>query len=83
VVVTDPLANSDPGAVKEIYRVRSQGKKAAGLPKAGDIAFLPFGSRHAGPGCRPSSITRCSKASSREKSMSRSCFDDTTRALEG
>jgi hypothetical protein len=30
VVVTDKLAKSDPGAVKEIDRVLSQGKKAAG-----------------------------------------------------
>ena len=43
VVVTEDLARSDPDAVREIYRLLVQGKKAAGLPRYGEIDFLPFG----------------------------------------
>jgi len=43
VVVTESLARSRPDVVVEIYRLLVQTKKAAGLPKAGSIDFLPFG----------------------------------------
>jgi 4,5-dihydroxyphthalate decarboxylase len=43
VVVTEKLASSNPDTVREIYRLLAQGKKAAGLPRAGEIDFLPFG----------------------------------------
>jgi 4,5-dihydroxyphthalate decarboxylase len=49
VVVTEQLARSNPEAVREIYRLLAQGKKAAGLPRAGEIDFLPFGIE----ACRP------------------------------
>jgi 4,5-dihydroxyphthalate decarboxylase len=43
VVVTERLARSQPEIVREIYRVLLAAKTAAGLPKAGEIDFLPFG----------------------------------------
>jgi len=43
VVVTESLARSRPDVMVEIYRLLAQAKKAAGLPKAGSIDFLPFG----------------------------------------
>ena len=49
VVVTEKLAKSHPEIVKDIYRVLLQAKTAAGLPKPGQIDFLPFGAE----GCRP------------------------------
>jgi 4,5-dihydroxyphthalate decarboxylase len=49
VVVQQKLADADPAAVKEIYRLLVQAKKAARLPKAGEIDLLPFGFA----ACRP------------------------------
>jgi 4,5-dihydroxyphthalate decarboxylase len=82
VVVTDKLAKSNPGAVKEIYRVLLQGKKAAGLPKAGAIDFLPFGLA----ACRPALQTIINYALQQSliprKIDVEELFDDTARALE-
>ena len=43
VVVKESLSKSDPGAVREIYRLLGESKKAAKLPKAGEIDVNPFG----------------------------------------
>src|SRR5579872_4131637 len=43
VVVKESLARSDPGTVREIYRMLLESKKAAGLPKSGAIDLIPFG----------------------------------------
>ena len=43
VVVKSALSQSDPGAVREVFRMLHDSKKAAGLPKAGAIDTLPFG----------------------------------------
>jgi 4,5-dihydroxyphthalate decarboxylase len=43
VVVTESLARSNPQAVAELYRLLQEGKKAAGLPAAGQIDTAPFG----------------------------------------
>jgi len=43
VVVTDELARANPQAVAELYRMLEAGKKAAGLPAAGQIDTAPFG----------------------------------------
>lgn len=43
VVVTESLAQSNPKAVAELYRLLEAGKKAAGLPAAGQIDTIPFG----------------------------------------
>jgi 4,5-dihydroxyphthalate decarboxylase len=43
VVVKESLAKSDPGAVREVFRMLLESKKAAGLPKAGAIDMIPFG----------------------------------------
>jgi 4,5-dihydroxyphthalate decarboxylase len=50
VVVTEKLAQSDPAAVREIYRLLAAAKQAAGLPKPGEIDFLPFGLAACRPG---------------------------------
>jgi 4,5-dihydroxyphthalate decarboxylase len=49
VVAKEELARSNPEAISEVYRLLVQAKRAAGLPKAGEIDFLPFGFA----ACRP------------------------------
>ena len=43
VVVKDTLSRSNPDVVREIYRLLVESKKAAGLPKAGELDTTPFG----------------------------------------
>lgn len=43
VVVKESLSKSDPAAVREIYRLLLESKKAARLPKAGEADVNPFG----------------------------------------
>ncbi|HET7200974.1 MAG TPA: phosphate ABC transporter substrate-binding protein [Burkholderiales bacterium] len=43
VVVKESLSKSDPDAVREIYRLLEQSKKAARLPKPGEVDVHPFG----------------------------------------
>ena len=43
VCVTEALARSDPGAVREVYAALLRAKKAVGLPRAGEIDTIPFG----------------------------------------
>ncbi|HSD41438.1 MAG TPA: phosphate ABC transporter substrate-binding protein [Burkholderiales bacterium] len=43
VVVKDTLLKSDAEAVREVYRLLIESKRAAGLPKAGEVDLNPFG----------------------------------------
>jgi 4,5-dihydroxyphthalate decarboxylase len=43
VVVKDSLSKSQPDTVREIYRLLERSKKAAKLPKAGELDVNPFG----------------------------------------
>ncbi len=43
IVVKNSVSQTDPGAVREIFRLLQESKKAAGLPKPGAIDTLPFG----------------------------------------
>jgi 4,5-dihydroxyphthalate decarboxylase len=43
VVVKDALTKSHPAAVQEVYRLLHDSKKAAGLPRAGELDLNPFG----------------------------------------
>jgi len=43
VVVKESLSKSDPAAVREIYRLLLESKKAAKLPRAGEVDVNPFG----------------------------------------
>jgi 4,5-dihydroxyphthalate decarboxylase len=82
VVVTEKLATSHPETVKEIYRLLLQSKAAAGLPKRGEIDFLPFGAA----ACRPALQTIIDYAWQQSliprKVEFEELFDATTRALE-
>jgi len=82
VVVTEQLAKSDPQAVTEIYRLLRRAKGAAGLPKPGEIDFLPFGLN----ACR-GALQTIIKYALQQRLIPRKLeveelFDDTTRALE-
>ncbi|HEY6993573.1 MAG TPA: hypothetical protein VH397_07685 [Xanthobacteraceae bacterium] len=82
VVVKEELAQSRPEMVREIYRLLLAAKTAAGLPKAGEIDFLPFGVE----ACRPALQTIIDYASQQglipRKIDVEELFDDTTRTLE-
>jgi len=43
VVVTEELVGSNPQAIAEFYRMLEEGRKAAGLPAAGQVDTAPFG----------------------------------------
>ena len=81
VVVKSALAKSDPGAVREIFRMLQAGKKAAGLPKPGAIDTIPFGFQALKPALElMSSYALEMKIIPRRFSVEE-LFDDTTRAL--
>jgi 4,5-dihydroxyphthalate decarboxylase len=82
VVVKDSLAKSNPGAVREVFRMLLDGKKAAGLPKAGAIDLIPFGFDAVKPALElMSSYALEMKIVPRRYSVEE-LFDDTTRALQ-
>jgi len=81
VVVKSALAKSDPGAVREIFRMLQAGKKAAGLPKPGAIDTIPFGFQAVKPALElMSSYALEMKIIPRRFSVEE-LFDDSTRAL--
>jgi 4,5-dihydroxyphthalate decarboxylase len=83
LVVTEKLATSAPEAIREIYRLFIASKQAAGIPKPGDIDFLPCGF-HA---CRPALEMVIGYALQQSlierKIASEDLFDDVSRTLEG
>ncbi len=81
VVVKTSLAESDPGAVREVFRMLSESKKAAGLPKPGAIDTIPFGFAAVKPALElMSSYALEMKIIPRRYSVEE-LFDDTTRVL--
>jgi 4,5-dihydroxyphthalate decarboxylase len=81
VVVTEALSQSDPEAVREVFRLLVESKRAAGLPKPGSIDFLPYGVE----ACRPA-LEQMIKFTLQQKLLPRALtveelFDKTTRAL--
>ena len=81
VAVREGLSRSNPGAVREVFRMLLAGKKAAGLPKAGTLDFVPFGLEAVKPALElMSSYAFEMKITPRRVSFEE-MFDDTTRAL--
>ncbi len=81
VVVKTALSQSNPGAVREVFRMLQDSKKAAGLPKPGAIDTLPFGFAAVKPALElMSSYALEMKIIPRRYSVEE-LFDDTTRAL--
>ena len=83
VVTTEAFVKSNPDAVKEVFRLLAESKKAAGLPRPGSIDFLPFGLA----ACRPALTTVINYEVQQQLLPRRfevdELFDDTTRALGG
>jgi 4,5-dihydroxyphthalate decarboxylase len=81
VVLKEDLSKSNPGAVRELFRMLLDSKKAAGLPKAGAIDLIPFGFDAVKPALDlMSSYALEMKIIPRRLSVEE-LFDDTTRAL--
>lgn len=81
VVVTEKLASSDPVAIREIYRLLVQAKKAAGLPRAGEIDFLPFGFEACKPALKMIAGYALQQSLIPTKIDVAELFDTTTRSL--
>jgi len=82
VVLKESLAKSDPAAVREVYRMLLDSKKAAGLPQPGAIDTIPFGFDAVKPALElMSSYAFEMKLIPRRYSVEE-LFDDTTRALQ-
>src|SRR5579884_55233 len=81
VVVKTSLSQSNPGAVREVFRMLQESKKAAGLPKPGAIDTIPFGFAALKPALElMSSYALEMKIIPRRYSVEE-LFDDTTRGL--
>ena len=82
VVVTEKLAQLESGSGEGDLSAAAAGQAAAGLPKTGEIDFLPFGVE----ACRPALQTIIDYAVQQSliprKVEVEELFDDTTRALE-
>jgi 4,5-dihydroxyphthalate decarboxylase len=81
VVVKTSLAKSDPGAVREVFRMLQESKKAAGLPKPGAIDTIPFGFAAVKPALDLISSYALEMKIIPRRYTVEELFDDTTRAL--
>jgi 4,5-dihydroxyphthalate decarboxylase len=82
VVVTNTLSKSDPGAVREVFRMLLESKKAAGLPKPGAIDTIPFGYDNLKPALDLMSGYALEMKIIPRRYSVEELFDDTTRALQ-
>ncbi len=82
VVVKTAVSQSEPGAVREVFRMLLESKRAAGLPKPGTIDTIPYGFNALKPALElMSSYALEMKIIPRRYSVEE-LFDDTTRALQ-
>jgi 4,5-dihydroxyphthalate decarboxylase len=82
VVVKSELSQSDPGAVREVFRMLHDSKKAAGLPKPGVIDTIPFGFDAVKPALDLMSSYALEMKIIPRRYAVEELFDDTTRALQ-
>jgi 4,5-dihydroxyphthalate decarboxylase len=82
VVVKSSLAQSDPGAVREVFRMLHESKIAAGLPKPGAIDNLPFGFDAVRPALDLMSDYALEMKIIPRRYAVEELFDDTTRVLQ-
>ena len=81
VVVKSTLSKSDPGAVREVFRMLAESKKAAGLPKPGTVDTLPFGFAAVKPALDLMSGYALEMKIIPRRYSVEELFDDTTRGL--
>ena len=82
VVLKENLAKSNPGAVRELFRMLLDSKKAAGLPKAGAIDLIPFGADAVKPALELMSRYALEMKIIPRRLSIEELFDDTTGALQ-
>jgi 4,5-dihydroxyphthalate decarboxylase len=82
IVVKSDLAQSDPGAVREVFRMLQESKKSAGLPKSGAIDTIPFGFDAVKPALDLMSSYALEMKIIPRRYTVEELFDDTTRALQ-
>ncbi|HXW40738.1 MAG TPA: hypothetical protein VEK75_06015 [Xanthobacteraceae bacterium] len=81
VVVKNSVLKSNPGAVREVFRMLHESKTAAGLPKPGAIDTLPFGFAAVRPALELMSSYALEMKIIPRRYAVEELFDDTTRAL--
>ncbi len=81
VVVKNAVSQSDPGAVREVFRMLAESKKAAGLPKPGTVDTLPFGLEAVRPALELMSSYALEMKIIPRRYSAEELFDDTTRGL--
>ncbi len=81
VVLKESLSKPNPGAVREVFRMLLDSKKAAGLPKAGAIDTIPFGFDAVKPALDLMSSYALEMKIIPRRLLVEELFDDTTRAL--
>jgi 4,5-dihydroxyphthalate decarboxylase len=82
VVLKAKLSESNPGAVREVFRMLLDSKKAAGLPRPGTIDTIPFGFDAVKPALDLMSSYACEMKIIPRRYSAEELFDDTTRALQ-
>jgi 4,5-dihydroxyphthalate decarboxylase len=82
VAIKASLSQSDPGAVREIFRMLHESKKAAGLPKPGAIDTIPFGLDNVKPALDLMSSYALEMKIIPRRYAVEELFDDVTRALQ-
>ncbi len=82
MVLKDSLSKSNPGAVREVFRMLLDSKKAAGLPQAGAVDLIPFGFDAVKPALDLMSSYALEMKIIPRRYAVEELFDDTTRALQ-
>jgi 4,5-dihydroxyphthalate decarboxylase len=82
VVVTEKLAKSNPGAVREVFRMLLESTTAAGLPKPGAIDTIPFGFDNLRPALELMSSYALEMQIIPRRYAVEELFDDATRTLQ-
>jgi len=82
VVLKESLSKSNPAAVREVFRMLLDSKKAAGLPKSGAIDLIPFGFDAVKPALDLISSYALEMKIIPRRYAVEELFDDTTRALQ-
>jgi 4,5-dihydroxyphthalate decarboxylase len=81
VVIKSAISQTDPAAVRELFRLLSEGKKAAGLPKPGAVDTIPFGFDAVKPALELMSSYALEMKIVPRRYTVEELFDDVTRAF--
>lgn len=82
VVMKTALAQSNPAAVREIYRMLLASKHEAGLPKPGAVDLIPFGFDHVRPALELMNAYAYEMKLIPQRMSVEELFDDTARVLQ-